>query len=192
MATILHPEIGSSRDLPLALVALAASLTIAGCDSNTPADATANSAATNENVVIDDQPHDMAMAGKDDITVYSPDAMRGYLSGDDPVGRRFELNRVTFASGSSSLDAAATEQIGDVAVVLKDFPTAAITVSAFADPEGTVEANRKLAADRALAVQQALAANGIPDTAVHTLIGGEIGTTVSRDKRRVEFMVERR
>ncbi len=168
------------------------SLTIAGCDSTAPADDTANTATTNENVVIDDQPHDMAMAGKDDIAVYSPDAMRGYLSGDEATGRRFELDRVTFASGSASLDADAKAQVRDVADVLKDFPGAAITVSAFADPEGTVEANRKLAADRALAVQQALGAAGIPDTAVRTLIGGEIGTTVSRQKRRVEFMVERR
>lgn len=172
-------------------VVLAASLTLAGCDNNA-ANPDGNSASANETVVIDDQPHDMAMAGKDDIAVYSPDSMRGYLSGDDGLGRRFELDRVTFASGSASLDTAAKAQIDDVANVLADFPGAAITISAFADPEGTVEANRKLAADRALAVQQALQAGGIPDTAVHTLIGGEIGTTVSREKRRVEFMVDRR
>lgn len=183
-----HAATSVHRGLALAL---AASLALAGCDTN-PANPDNNSAAANDAVVIEDQPHDMAMAGKDDIAVYSPEDMRAYLSGDDAIGRRFELDRVTFASGSSSLDAAAKAQIGDVAKVLKDFPTAAITVSAFADPEGTVEANRKLAADRALAVQQALQANGIPDTAVHTLIGGEIGTSVSRDKRRVEFMVERR
>jgi outer membrane protein OmpA-like peptidoglycan-associated protein len=177
------------RALPLALVAC---LAIAGCDSQTAANPPDNAAATNETVVIDDQPHDIAMTGKDDIAVYSPDAMRSYLAGDAVVGRRFELDRVTFASGSATLEAAAKAQIADVAKVLKDFPTAAITVSAFADPEGTVEDNRKLAADRALAVQQALAAEGIPDTAVHTLIGGEIGTSVTRAKRRVEFMVERR
>ncbi len=187
--TIAAPRTGAA---PLALAALAAGLALAGCDKTESAGPDANASATNDTVVIDDEPHDIAMAGKDDIAVYSPDDMRGYLSGNDTIGRRFELDRVTFASGSASLDAAARAQIADVANVLKDFPGAAITVSAFADPEGTVEDNRKLAADRALAVQQALGANGIPDTAVHTLIGGEIGTTVTRAKRRVEFMVERR
>ncbi len=174
------------RALPFAF---AACLALAGCNG-APADG--NAAAANETVVINDEPNEMAMAGKDDIAVYSPEEMRRYLSGDEAVGKRFELDRVTFASGSATLDAAAKAQIGDVAGVLKDFPTAAITVTAFADPEGTVEANRKLAADRALAVQQALGAAGIPDTAVNMIIGGEIGTSVRREKRRVEFMVERR
>lgn len=191
MPTDFHSAMPSQRTIPFALAALA-SLSLAGCDKDNAVGPDGAAAAANETVVIDDQPHDMAMAGKDDVAVYSPDAMRGYLSGDDAIGRRFELDRVTFASGSASLDAAATAQIADVAGVLKEFPTAAITVSAFADPEGTVEDNRKLAADRALAVQQALAADGIPDTAVHALIGGEIGTSVTRQKRRVEFMVERR
>ncbi len=180
------PIIRARRALPFAF---AACLTLAGCNGD-PADH--NAAAANETVVINDEPNEMAMAGKDDIEVYSPDEVRRYLSGDEAVGKRFELDRVTFASGSATLDAAAKAQISDVANVLKDFPTAAITVTAFADPEGTVEANRKLAADRALAVQQALGAAGIPDTAVNMIIGGEIGTAIRREKRRVEFMVERR
>lgn len=174
------------RALPLALVA---GLALAGCNGDS---ADRNAAAANETVVINDEPNEMAMAGNDDIAVYSPEEVRRYLSGDDAVGKRFELDRVTFASGSATLDAAAKAQITDVANVLKDFPTAAITVTAFADPEGTVEDNRKLAADRALAVQQALGAADIPDTAVNMIIGGEIGTSIRREKRRVEFMVERR
>ncbi|NCP11301.1 MAG: OmpA family protein [Sphingomonadales bacterium] len=185
------PPSPARRAASFACAALAAGVLLAACDSAEPRGEEANAAA-NEAVVIADRPHDMAMTGRDDIAVYSPDDMRGYLEGEEAIGRRFELDRVTFASGSSSLDAAAKAQITDVANVLKDFPGAAITVSAFADPEGTVEANRKLSADRAIAVQQALAAAGIPESAVRMMIGGEIGTTVTRNKRRVEFMVERR
>lgn len=181
--------------LPRALIQnatmAAAVLLVTGCNAANNDDAT-NAAATNETVVIKDPVHDTAMTGTDDIAVYSEEEMRRYMAGDDRLPRHFELDRVTFASGSATLDTAARAQIAGVAAVMKDFPQAAITVSAFADPEGSTDANNKLSADRALAVQQALQAGGIPDTAIHTMIGGEVGTSVTRDKRRVEFMVERR
>lgn len=182
----------TKRFLLMVSTALAAGLLTAGCDAQNDEDAVANAAAANEAVEISDPVHDTAMSGTDNVALYSSETLRRYLDGDDAIGRKFELDRVTFASGSSELDASARAQIADVAAVLKDFPTAAITLSGFADPQGTAEANRKLAADRALAVQQALGADGIPDTAVRTVIAGEVGTSVSREKRRVEFMVERR
>lgn len=168
----------------------AAMLLVAGC--NAADDNAADTATANETVVIKDPVHDVAMTGTDDIAVYSEEEMRRYMTGDDRLPRRFEFDRVTFSSGSAALDAAARTQIADVAAVMKDFPQAAITVSAFADPEGDTDANNKLSADRALAVEQALQAGGIPDTAINTMIGGELGTSVTRAKRRVEFMVERR
>lgn len=120
--------------------------------------------------------------------------MREYLGGTDAAGaqgRAFGLDRVTFETGSAELDQQDQAVIGEVASVFRDFPNASVTITGYADPAGDAAANKKLAAQRAVAVKQALAGAGLPAAKLMTNVVGETGGAADQENRRVELLVKR-
>lgn len=126
---------------------------------------------------------------------FTADGLRGYLGGTDasagPDGRTFGLDRVTFDTGSAQLDQQDQGVISEVAGVLRQFPNASVTVTGYADPAGDAAANKKLAAQRAVAVKQALTNAGIPTAKLTTNVVGETGGAATQENRRVELLVKR-
>ena len=76
--------------------------------------------------------------------------------------------KVTFDSGilfgfnKSDLSKAAKESLNQFAVSLKQNPSTDVTIYGYTDNVGTLEANKKVSGQRALAVQQYLNDAGIP------------------------------
>lgn len=135
-------------------------------------------------------------AGADgaDASAFTVEGMRDYLQAHDTAdaaGRHFGLDRVTFDTGSAKLDAQDQAEIGKVAEVLKQFPQAGVTITGYADPAGTAPDNKKLAAQRAVAVKEALGQAGIPAARLKTDVVGETGTEAVRANRRVDLLVQR-
>jgi outer membrane protein OmpA-like peptidoglycan-associated protein len=125
---------------------------------------------------------------------FTVEGLRGYLSETGPAdatGRAFGLDRVTFDTGSATLDQQDQAVIGEVAGVLKQFPNASVTVTGYADPAGDAAANKKLAAQRTTAVKQALAAQGLQAAKLMTNVVGETGDAAVPENRRVELLVKR-
>lgn len=120
-------------------------------------------------------------------------AFRTYLTGNEPLGRAFALERVTFASGSALLNADAKAQIGEVAAALKNYPSARVSLRGYADPEGDAAANQALSAQRTDAVRNALVDAGAAIAQVTSAKAlGETGSTATSDNRRVEISVTAR
>jgi len=125
---------------------------------------------------------------------FTVEGLRGYLSETGPAdanGRAFGLDRVTFDTGSATLDQQDQAVIAEVAGVLKQFPNASVTVTGYADPAGDAAANKKLAAQRTTAVKQALAAQGLQTAKLMTNVVGETGNAAVPENRRVELLVKR-
>jgi len=125
---------------------------------------------------------------------FTVEGMRGYLQETGPAdaaGRTFGLDQVTFDTGSAQLDQQDLETIGEVAGVLKQFPNASVTITGYADPAGDAAANKKLAAQRAVAVKQALQGAGLSAAKLMTNVVGETGSAAIPQNRRVELLVRR-
>lgn len=99
--------------------------------------------------------------------------MRGYLGSAEAVGRRFTFDNIKFATASAAIPAEASPTITGLAQLLKDNPSARIKVEGYADARGNDAANRKLGADRAAAVKQALSGAGVAPNRIETGTGGE-------------------
>jgi outer membrane protein OmpA-like peptidoglycan-associated protein len=134
-----------------------------------------------------------ASAGVDDGS-FTVEGLRGYLqdtSATTAGERSFGLDRVTFDTGSAQLDQQDLAVVGEVAGVLKQFPNAAVTITGYADPAGDATANKKLAAQRAVAVKQSLAGQGLAADKLMTNVVGETGAAAVQENRRVELLVRR-
>ncbi|TXI51326.1 MAG: sodium-translocating pyrophosphatase [Lysobacter sp.] len=74
--------------------------------------------------------------------------------------------KLYFGSGSAKLPADATKTLADVVDALKKDPNKRAVVSGFHDASGDAQANAELARQRAQAVQEALYAVGVAETAI--------------------------
>lgn len=123
---------------------------------------------------------------------FTAQGLDSYLSGQEPVGRAFALDRVTFASGSALLNDAAKAQVNEVAGVLKRYPNARVSLVGYADPSGDAAANQELSARRTGAVRNALVDAGATAGQIAAAAGGETGATASQGNRRVDIRVDAR
>ncbi len=146
-----------------------------------------------DTVAVDTTPTNTAVT-TDVVTVdpYDRNRFDTYVSGTEPIGRSFALDKVTFATGSSTLDKQAANQINDVAASLRARPTTRIALRGYADPAGDAGANLKLSQQRVNAVTKALVAAGVGAAQIVSAAEGETGTTAVRDNRRVELAVTAR
>ena len=123
---------------------------------------------------------------------YSGAELDRYLASQDPIGRTYTFDKVTFASGSSALSADSNSEIADVAAVLKRYPNARVALTGTADPSGDAAANQKLSADRANAVRDAIVKAGAAANQITTAAVGETGATATAGNRKVEMRVTAR
>jgi len=103
---------------------------------------------------------------------------------------------IYFATGSAAIDTDGLRQIGWFADKMKPYPQANFLVQGFADSTGSEEKNQQLSLERAQAVAQALAAQGIAPSRMNvqgfgTASAAAANTTAQgrRDNRRVEVTV---
>jgi OmpA-OmpF porin, OOP family len=73
----------------------------------------------------------------------------------------FDFDRILFDTGAATLRPESNEQIGNIATILKAFPSVQLKIGGYTDNTGAVDANLKLSADRAAAVMNAIVALGI-------------------------------
>lgn len=104
-----------------------------------------------------------------------------------PQGRRFVI---FFKPWSAELDEAASGVAAGAADWARQRPAARVTVAAYADPEGTKEANAELVRTRAQHVFEALVRNGLPATRIARLEAGQVGYQIdSQESRRAVVTV---
>lgn len=104
-----------------------------------------------------------------------------------PPGRRFI---VFFRPGSTELDDAARDVAAGAAEWALRRPAQAVTIAAYADPDGTPEANAALIRARAQAVFDALVRNGLPATRIARREVGQVDYQMdSQESRRAVVSV---
>ena len=79
----------------------------------------------------------------------------------------FDLDRIGFTSGSSSLTGESREQIQNIAIIMRAYPSVQVTVCGHTDNQGNAAINRELSTARAEAVAEALQRAGGPADRVH-------------------------
>ena len=75
----------------------------------------------------------------------------------------FDFDRLTFETGKSILKPESAEQLGNIAQILKAFPTTKLKIGGYTDNTGKADANLKLSADRAKMVEAELVKLGVAD-----------------------------
>ena len=115
------------------------------------------------------------------------------------AGAGYALDAVTFETGSSTLTAASSQQLDELAAVLTAFPTAAVSIEGHTDNTGDAAANKTLSTQRAEAVKSALVGKGIAADRVAATGFGQDKPIASNDtevgrakNRRVEIVVTKR
>ena len=125
------------------------------------------------------------------------DSLNGFLSGTgtgDP--RSFTIDNLQFETGSATLSRSSDTQLAQLAAVLKAYPKVTMSVRGHTDATGDPAANKKLSADRAAAVKQALVERGVPAAQIESEGHGSERPIASNDSedgrarnRRVELVV---
>jgi outer membrane protein OmpA-like peptidoglycan-associated protein len=82
-------------------------------------------------------------------------------SGQGDVPKRFRIDKLTFATGSSSVDSSSGDEIQKLADTLKAHPTARARIEGYTDNVGPDAANKKLSTERAASVKEQLVSLGI-------------------------------
>ena len=95
------------------------------------------------------------------------DRLATYLAASTPGTLSVDLNRVNFATGSSTLTPESRAQVENLAAILRAYPKATAVVEGHTDNVGRENANRALSQARAQAVAKALTDAGISDDRVH-------------------------
>jgi OOP family OmpA-OmpF porin len=127
------------------------------------------------------------------------DSLAAFLAAKNAApGTSFTFDDLQFETGSSTLSASSARQLEQLASVLRAYPNVAVNVGGHTDNAGDAEANRKLSADRAVAVQQALVGMGIPAARVSAEGYGPDKPVAPNDteegrtkNRRVDLMVSK-
>jgi outer membrane protein OmpA-like peptidoglycan-associated protein len=73
----------------------------------------------------------------------------------------FDFDRLTFDTGKATLMDSSTEQLQNIAAILKAFPKVGVRIGGYTDNTGNKEANLRLAKDRAVSVMQQLVQRGV-------------------------------
>ena len=120
-------------------------------------------------------------------------------SKDAALGKGYSFDEVFFDTGSATLKPESMKQLEQLAAVLKAYPAVAISVEGHTDNSGDAAANKALSAERAAAVQKALATLGVPDARITSTGFGPGKPVASNDtedgraqNRRVEVVVVKR
>ena len=120
-------------------------------------------------------------------------------SKDAALGKGYSFDEVFFDTGSATLKPESMKQLEQLAAVLKAFPAVAISVEGHTDNTGDAAINKTLSAERAAAVQKALATLGVPDARISSTgygPGKPIAPNDTEDgraqNRRVEVVVTKR
>jgi len=120
-------------------------------------------------------------------------------SKDAALGKGYSFDEVFFDTGSATLKPESTKQLEQLAAVLKAYPGVAISVEGHTDNTGDAAINKTLSAERAAAVQKALATLGVPDARITSSGFGPGKPVASNDtedgraqNRRVEVVVTKR
>jgi outer membrane protein OmpA-like peptidoglycan-associated protein len=95
------------------------------------------------------------------------DRLYNYLSSSGTGGTMIDFDQVKFDSGSAALTSGARDQIDNVAVILRAYPRAAVTIAGYTDNSGSDHANMALSKARADAVAGRLTAKGVQPDRVH-------------------------
>lgn len=95
------------------------------------------------------------------------DRLYNYLSSSGTSGTVIDFDRVKFDSGSAVLSPGARDQIDSIAVILRAYPKAAVTIAGYTDNSGSEHANMALSKARADAVAGRLTAKGLQPDRVH-------------------------
>jgi outer membrane protein OmpA-like peptidoglycan-associated protein len=95
------------------------------------------------------------------------DRLYNYLSSSGTGGTVIDFDQVKFDSGSAALSSAARDQIDNIAIILRAYPKAAVTIVGYTDNSGSDHANMALSKARADAVAGRLTAKGVQPDRVH-------------------------
>jgi outer membrane protein OmpA-like peptidoglycan-associated protein len=128
------------------------------------------------------------------------DSLAAFLASPDfTAGRSFTFDDLRFETGSATLTADSDRQLDSLAAVLKAYGNVNVNVDGYTDNVGDAAANKKLSADRAASVKNALVSKGIDATRVTAQGFGEEKPLASNDtedgrakNRRVELVVLKR
>lgn len=85
----------------------------------------------------------------------------------------FDFDRLLFATGAASLEPSSTEQLQNVAAILKAYPNVHLRIGGYTDNTGNAEANQKLSQERASTVMAQLVAMGVEPTRLDSKGYGE-------------------
>jgi outer membrane protein OmpA-like peptidoglycan-associated protein len=97
---------------------------------------------------------------------------------------------VFFPEWSAQLDAAATGVVGGAADWARRHTDGAVTVTGFADLQGSARANQDISALRAQVVIDALVADGVPAARIRKRAVGSVAPALgSQQSRRVEIAI---
>lgn len=73
----------------------------------------------------------------------------------------FDFDRLTFDTGKATLQDSSTEQLQNIAAILKAYPKVKVKIGGYTDDTGNKEANLRLAQDRATNVMHELVQRGV-------------------------------
>jgi len=96
------------------------------------------------------------------------DRLYSYLSSSGTGGTVINVDRINFDSGSATLSPESRDQIDNIAVILKAYPNATVTVTGYTDNEGNEHANMALSKARAEAVAGRIVSKGVASDRVHS------------------------
>jgi outer membrane protein OmpA-like peptidoglycan-associated protein len=118
---------------------------------------------------------------------------------NEAAPKRIPLEGVTFDHDSDRPTAAGTKSLDDVATILKGHPTAKVRIDGFTDDTGNADYNKKLSANRANAVRDALMRRGVGEKRITIAGNGANNPVASNDteegraqNRRIELVVTSR
>ena len=88
----------------------------------------------------------------------------GFIRGDSPTDKSswFVLDRMQFETNSAKLSAESSEQIANLAKIMKAYPSTEVRIGGFTDNTGSEKANLKLSRERAFSVRRELVDAGVP------------------------------
>jgi OmpA-OmpF porin, OOP family len=90
-----------------------------------------------------------------------------YLASAVPGTGMFSFNRIAFDSNSAVLTPESNEQLDNIAIILRAYPRANVTIAGFTDSSGSGPKNLALSRARANAVAARLTAAGVSQDRVH-------------------------
>ena len=122
--------------------------------------------------------------------------LQRFLASGDAPPRRFTFDHLNFATDSAELPADAQQTVTALARILAAYPKARVELAGYADSTGADPRNVQLGAQRAAAVEKALAAEGVAADRMKTATGGSsnpVDTNANADgraeNRRTELVV---